>query len=389
MPCLSRRVPIKTHRPQADLSCMDVSVLIPTGGSPERLAACIAALSRQTLPRSSFEVLIGIDGPETGELEAIGSCPINFTILSFAKAGPAATRNKLIEASTGEVLVFLSDRARAEPTLLAEHVKAQAELRQTFPAPGSARRKKPALICGTNIPRPSTPERLIDRLIHTTRVIHGPTLDSDEPIDAPMLDGTFRTLCSDNLSMPAELIKRIGGFCRQLTHGEYDDAELAWRADKWIHTTVTRCETARAKIDVRAEASHVFARFITLGYEAVTLNQLSPACTIDYFGRELLGIGEQRAAKNLLVREEQDAYRTMLSLMSLGLTPVSILKPAEVEGQLKRLAGQMEIARAFLWRLGQLAALDNLPLAQALSDFQAQLHSKAKEASGVRRGRAA
>jgi hypothetical protein len=47
------------------------------------------------------------------------------------------------------------------------------------------------------------------------------------------------------------------------------------------------------------------------------------------------------------------------------------------------------MARAFLWRFGQLAALDNLPLAQALTDFQTQLHNKAKEASSARRGRAA
>ncbi|MBY0309210.1 MAG: glycosyltransferase, partial [Phycisphaerales bacterium] len=53
-----------------DIRAVDLSVLIPTCGRPHKLSACISALSRQSLPRERYEVLVGIDGPEDGELGA-------------------------------------------------------------------------------------------------------------------------------------------------------------------------------------------------------------------------------------------------------------------------------------------------------------------------------
>jgi hypothetical protein len=212
----------------------------------------------------------------------------------------------------------------------------------------------------------------------------GPTLDTDEQIDAPMLDGTFRSMNSANVSMPAELAKRIGGYCRQLGHGEYDDAEFAWRADRWVHSTVLACNEALATMELRYDPVDCFKRVITQGYEAVTFNQLSQACTIDFFGREVVGLGEQRMAMSCIAREGSDAKRAMLGFMAAGVTPLSALSSEESVTRGKKLIELFERSRPWLWRTGQLAALDNLPLNKTLADFDIELREAARQAAGHR-----
>lgn len=364
---------------------MELSVLIATAGRPDRVAACVASLARQTLSRGRFEVLIGIDGPEAGELEAMGSSPINFTLLSFPRAGPASTRNRLLEASKGESIVFLGDNVRATPKLLETHLMQQEMLASSFPKPGTARKKRPSIVIGRVSALSPKPERVIDRFLRNTRVMLGPPLDTDEQIDAPSLDGSFRTMSSANVSMPAELAKRIGGYCRQLAHGEYDDAEFAWRADRWVHSTLMSCPDAHATTELRFDPIDCFKRVITLGYEAVTLNQLSQACTIDFFGREVVGLGEQRMAMSCITRDSFDAKRAMLAFMASGVTPLSALSSDESALRSKKLVEYFERARPWLWRTGQLAALDNVSLNSTLADFDVALREAAREASGNQR----
>ena len=69
---------------------MDLSVIIPTHRRAEKLAACVASLAGQELD-GSFEVLVGVDGPEDP---------------------PGLTQRAAIAAWAGDARLHLGDRPR-------------------------------------------------------------------------------------------------------------------------------------------------------------------------------------------------------------------------------------------------------------------------------------
>jgi GT2 family glycosyltransferase len=97
-----------------------VSVIVPSGGWPESLDACLQSLCRQTI-RLPVEIIVVINGPESG------SGPTNWpgvTILRAPVRGPAAARNAGVSASHGDVLAFTDADCIADPRWLAAAVEA-------------------------------------------------------------------------------------------------------------------------------------------------------------------------------------------------------------------------------------------------------------------------
>jgi len=122
----------------------EISVLVPSHGSSERLKRLLEDLEGQTLGAERFEVIVVDDGsPEP--LEA-GPTRFDLLLLRQAQAGPAAARNRALEEARAPLSLILNDDARPAPDLLEAHLRVHAEapprtaVLGTFPFSADARR---------------------------------------------------------------------------------------------------------------------------------------------------------------------------------------------------------------------------------------------------------
>lgn len=102
---------------------MRVSVVVPTYGRPGRIAACVAALQAQEA--AGLEIVIVDDGsPEpVGDLPG-GPHPLR--LIRQENAGPAAARNRGVEAAAGELICLTDDDCTPHPGWAAAFARAAA-----------------------------------------------------------------------------------------------------------------------------------------------------------------------------------------------------------------------------------------------------------------------
>lgn len=81
-----------------------VTVVVPTCGRPELLARCLAALDRQTLPRSEYDVIVVDD--------------------SVLHSGPAAARNRGWRQAQSALIAFTDDDTEPQPHWLENGLRA-------------------------------------------------------------------------------------------------------------------------------------------------------------------------------------------------------------------------------------------------------------------------
>jgi GT2 family glycosyltransferase len=91
-----------------------VSVIIPCVGWSESLLACIESVRQQKI-NLRLEIVVVINGPRKQEAQGL---PSGVTIVHEPRQGPAAARNRGVEASTGDVLAFIDSDCIATPTWL-------------------------------------------------------------------------------------------------------------------------------------------------------------------------------------------------------------------------------------------------------------------------------
>ncbi len=92
------------------------SIIIPTYNRPERLAACLGALSSQTFPAADFEVVVVDDGGKF-PLDPVVSPyleSLNLTPIRQENQGPAAARNTGAARAKGRYLAFTDDDCSPE-----------------------------------------------------------------------------------------------------------------------------------------------------------------------------------------------------------------------------------------------------------------------------------
>lgn len=88
-----------------------LSIVIPTYNRPQRLAKCLAAISRSDYPSDLFEVIVVDDGSATS-LESIVAPfrkRLNLALVTQTNAGPAKARNRGVTLAQGEYIVFTDD----------------------------------------------------------------------------------------------------------------------------------------------------------------------------------------------------------------------------------------------------------------------------------------
>ena len=184
------------------------SVIIPTYNRPEKMAQCLAALSRLSFPRVRFEVIVIDDGGGSA-LEPVldpFAAGLNLTLLTQAHGGPAAARNRGVKRAKGDFLVFIDDDCEPSRDWL----------------------KNLSLRCI------ETPERAIGG-----KTMNGLPENPYSAASQAILDvvysyynadpGQASFFASNNLTMPRRLFQAIGGFDEAFLTSEDRDLCDRWK----------------------------------------------------------------------------------------------------------------------------------------------------------------
>jgi GT2 family glycosyltransferase len=105
-----------------------VSVVIPTYDRKSQLRRTLEGLAAQTDVNAEFEVIVVSDGSTDGTDDYLASPapPLPVLALRQANAGPAAARNRGVEAARGDLVLFVDDDVVPAPDLVATHLRRHA-----------------------------------------------------------------------------------------------------------------------------------------------------------------------------------------------------------------------------------------------------------------------
>ena len=327
------------------------SIVIPTCGRVEKLRECIRLLGRQSIPSSSFEVLIGVDGQVNGLEERCRSAwtgpaeHLHFT--QGPKRGQAWVRNQLLRQAQGETLIFLNDDMRPEPMLVAAHVRAQASL--STPS-------QPTIVVGDSPWIESDPDRLFDRLVRDTSMVFFYDQMRDAP-DALDRDWGFRHAWMLNLSIPRRAVEAVGGLTEFPSTYGYEDDELAWRLAQRFGSEVRYRPDAVAWHDHRYEPMEYLTREYRLGYAALGFAAMAPECARALFKRDLLSPAERAYTEAFVEREQSGAQRALGSFLQTASMPGAFVDGPFSRELLDVCYSQHLPLKRWCWRSGLLDAL--------------------------------
>ncbi|MBL8764267.1 MAG: glycosyltransferase family 2 protein [Phycisphaerae bacterium] len=341
---------------------MDLSVLIPTHGRPEKLARAIASLARQRFD-GAFEVLVGVDGGAEGdgatgrEVHAAARAeagPIGdrLSVLALGRTGPGGVRNRLAERARGRVLLFLNDDVRAERDLLRHHGEAHAGRRGAAMILGAAPWAKSA----------GREETLFDRMVRETSLIF-----FYDRMEAARRAGTagdehdwgFRHAWTLNLSVPREVFGGVGGFDERLDRPMYEDLEFAWRVRRATGAPVLYRPGAVVQHDHEILPRDYLRRERAMGEAAWSFARSCPACARDVFGRDVASSEEIAFARGWLEREGGAAERSRGPFEALATIRGDAIPPLDDATGAVLMASlyqQHVPLKRLEWRLGLLAA---------------------------------
>jgi len=192
-----------------------LSVIIPTLSAPEKLGRTLASLARQTLPPTGFEVIIAaVVEPFVVQERVPENFPAALQIVRQPGRGAGRGRNAGVEVARGSLLVFLDDDMETSPGFLEAHLQAHHD--------GDPRR----VVIGS-----------LGSVFHSEvggRQCSWHELDLRdwwEDVFAEMARPghrfCFTDLLSGNFSLPAALLRQVGGFHADFTCRE--DYELGYR----------------------------------------------------------------------------------------------------------------------------------------------------------------
>ena len=187
-------------------SPLQVSVVVATRDRPERLAAVLAGLRAQTLPRQDFEVIVVDDGSITPGTQAAlaaeqARAALQLSTVRHAAArGTSGARNSGWRVARAPLVAFTDDDCVPDANWLGEALEV-------------SRKNPAAIVQGRTEPNPA--ERSRRGVFSRTISVHalGPQYEA----------------C--NIFYPRALLERVGGFDE--TFGVFsagEDTDLAWRA---------------------------------------------------------------------------------------------------------------------------------------------------------------
>ncbi|WP_084163729.1 glycosyltransferase [Olivibacter sitiensis] len=87
------------------MSMKDVSIIIPTFHDWHRLSVCLDALTKQSFPTDSFEIIVVNNDPKDSQPQDL-VVPINCSIIEENKSGSYAARNAALKIAKGRIIGF-------------------------------------------------------------------------------------------------------------------------------------------------------------------------------------------------------------------------------------------------------------------------------------------
>lgn len=188
-----------------------ISVIIPVRNRPAKLRRLLFSLRAQTLPDKDYEVVVCDDGSSDNTLQIAQQCSVK--CVRNNGTGRSVARNTAIDASSGEIILFLDSDCIASTYLLEKHLSFHQNSNPDFFKHNSGS----ALLGGVDFPPHIQPDLI-------TRYSDIPSyLESEQKLLTP---SKFLTC---NLSIPKELIVKNGAFNEKFSGYGYEDIELGWR----------------------------------------------------------------------------------------------------------------------------------------------------------------
>jgi GT2 family glycosyltransferase len=211
------------------------SVIIPTYQRAAPLVRCLDGLARSSIAREEYEVIVVDDGGSAALEEAVAPFRERMAVrlLSQDNAGPAAARNTGAALARGRFLAFTDDDCIPAPEWLAALIG---------PLEAAPRR-----LVGGRVRNPlsmnpysSTSQAILD-LVYAHY--------NEDPLRA-------RFFASNNMALPAEPFRALGGFTASFRTSE--DRDLC---DRWLGAGYPMVYAADAVVDhVRALTLQAFWR---------------------------------------------------------------------------------------------------------------------------------
>lgn len=186
------------------------TVVVPTRARPQRLAACLDALSRLDYDRGRVQVVIVDDGsPESPEpIVDRFRARMHVELLVQSPAGPAAARNAGAARAVHEYLAFTDDDCEPEPNWL----RALSAGIASTPL---------AMLGGATVnalPRNLFSEASQELISYLYEYYNEPA-------------GRARFLTSNNMAVPLDLFCEVGGFSAAFPLAAAEDRDLC---ERWL-----------------------------------------------------------------------------------------------------------------------------------------------------------
>jgi GT2 family glycosyltransferase len=185
------------------------SVIIPTYNRPHQIQSCLESLTQLEYPRDRFEVIVMDDGSDQplDQVVAPFHNQLNLRLIRQQNAGPAAARNHAAQHANGKYLAFTDDDCKPATDWL----KALEACFATAPDQIVGGQTKNAL--------PDNPYSTTSQNIISMGYAHYNAVPDQA-----------RFFASNNMVVPADRFRELGGFDESFTTSE--DRELC---DRWLH----------------------------------------------------------------------------------------------------------------------------------------------------------
>jgi GT2 family glycosyltransferase len=195
---------------------MRASVVIPTCNRLTELQRVLAAVGDQWQPPGTeLEVVVVDDGSRDGTWDWLESqaASAGWLVLRQDNRGPAVARNRGVESSSGDVVLFLGDDTVPQAGWLAAHLDEHRLFGRPTPL---------AVLGYTSFPASSESPFL--RFINEYGAQFGYSI-IETPAAVP-----FNFFYTSNISLPRSELIRHGGFREDFPAAAWEDIEFAYRA---------------------------------------------------------------------------------------------------------------------------------------------------------------